>query len=204
MMPFQAIFEETMPRRKLKSDEVELWERVAKSATPLNLPHHVKSMAKPKPKVNPKKNEKFELNNFEIGVNANQKIAKNDLKPSISSVLENAPIQMDYKSFKKMKRGKSTPEATFDLHGMTVTQAHAALIHFLVSSYSKNMRLVLVITGKGKFQTDTGPIPRQVGILRHQVPQWLRMPPLRDKILQVTEAHGKHGGGGAYYVYLRK
>ena len=80
MMPFQAIFEETMPRRKLKSDEVELWERVAKSATPLNLPHHVKSMAKPKPKVNPKKNEKFELNNFEIGVNANQKIAKNDAR----------------------------------------------------------------------------------------------------------------------------
>ena len=76
MKPFQAIFEETMPRRKLKSDEVELWERVAKSATPLNLPYHVNSMAKPKPKVNPKKNENFELNKFEIGVNANQKIAK--------------------------------------------------------------------------------------------------------------------------------
>ena len=62
----------------------------------------------------------------------------------------------------------------------------------------------LVITGKGKIQKDTGPIPRQVGILRHQVPQWLRMPPLRDKVLQVSEAHGKHGGSGAYYVYLRK
>lgn len=111
---------------------------------------------------------------------------------------------MDYKSFKKMKRGKSTPEATFDLHGMTVAQAHSALIHFLMTSYSRNMRLVLVITGKGKFQKDTGPIPRQVGILRHQVPQWLRMPPLRDKVLQVSEAHGKHGGSGAYYVYLRK
>jgi DNA-nicking Smr family endonuclease len=111
---------------------------------------------------------------------------------------------MDYKSFKKMKRGKSTPEAMFDLHGMTVAQAHSALIHFLMTSYTRNMRLVLVITGKGKFQKDTGPIPRQVGILRHQVPQWLRMPPLRDKVLQVTEAHGKHGGSGAYYVYLRK
>jgi DNA-nicking Smr family endonuclease len=161
-------------------------------------------VAKPKPKVNSKKKEKFELNNFEIGVNATQKSVKNDLKPSISSALENAPVQMDYKSFKKMKQGKSTPEATFDLHGMTVAQAHAALIHFLMTSYSRNMRLVLVITGKGKFQKDTGPIPRQVGILRHQVPQWLRMPPLRDKVLQVSEAHGKHGGSGAYYVYLRK
>ena len=193
-----------MPRRKLKSDEVELWEQVAKTATPLSLPQYVNSVAKPKPKVNSKKKEKFELNKFEIGANAAQKSVKNDLKPSISTVLESASVQMDYKAFKKMKRGKSTPEASFDLHGMTVAQAHAALIHFLMTSYSRNMRLVLVITGKGKFQKDKGPIPRQIGILRHQVPQWLRMPPLRDKVLQVSEAHGKHGGSGAYYVYLRK
>ena len=150
------------------------------------------------------KNDQFQLNRFEIGEKATQKSVQNDLKPSISTALDSAPVQMDYKSFKKMKRGKSTPEATFDLHGMTVAQAHSALIHFLMTSYTRNMRLVLVITGKGKFQKDTGPIPRQVGILRHQVPQWLRMPPLRDKVLQVTEAHGKHGGSGAYYVYLRK
>lgn len=193
-----------MPRRKLNSDEVELWEQVAKSATPLKLPQNIKTVAKPKPKKTIKQTEKFELNNFEVGEKVAQKSAKNDLKPSISTALENAPVQMDYKSFKKMKRGKSTPEATFDLHGMTVAQAHSALIHFLMTSYSRNMRLVLIITGKGKFQKDTGPIPRQVGILRHQVPQWLRMPPLRDKVLQVSEAHGKHGGSGAYYVYLRK
>ena len=193
-----------MPRRKLKSDEVELWEQVAKSATPLKLPQSIKTVAKPKPNKPIKQTEKFELNKFEVGEKAAQKSVKNDLKPSISTALENAPVQMDYKSFKKMKRGKSTPEATFDLHGMTVAQAHSALIHFLMTSYSRNMRLVLVITGKGKFQKDTGPIPRQVGILRHQVPQWLRMPPLRDKVLQVSEAHGKHGGSGAYYVYLRK
>ena len=193
-----------MPRRKLKSDEVELWEQVAKSATPLKLPQSIKTAAKPKPNKPIKQTEKFELNNFKVGEKVEQKSVKNDLKPSISTALENAPVQMDYKSFKKMKRGKSTPEATFDLHGMTVAQAHSALIHFLMTSYSRNMRLVLVITGKGKFQKDTGPIPRQVGILRHQVPQWLRMPPLRDKVLQVSEAHGKHGGSGAYYVYLRK
>ena len=193
-----------MPRRKLKSDEVELWEQVAKSATPLKLPQSIKTVAKPKPNKPIKQIEKFELNKFEVGEKAAQTSVKNDLKPSISTALENAPVQMDYKSFKKMKRGKSTPEATFDLHGMTVAQAHSALIHFLMTSYSRNMRLVLVITGKGKFQKDTDPIPRQVGILRHQVPQWLRMPPLRDKVLQVSEAHGKHGGSGAYYVYLRK
>jgi DNA-nicking Smr family endonuclease len=193
-----------MPRRKLKSDEVELWQQIAKSATPLKLSKNVNTVAKPQSKVAEVKNDQFQLNRFEIGEKATQKSVQNDLKPSISTALDSAPVQMDYKSFKKMKRGKSTPEATFDLHGMTVAQAHSALIHFLMTSYIRNMRLVLVITGKGKFQKDTGPIPRQVGILRHQVPQWLRMPPLRDKVLQVTEAHGKHGGSGAYYVYLRK
>ena len=193
-----------MPRRKLKPDEVELWQQIAKSATPLKLPKNVNTLAKPQSKVAEVKNDQFQLNRFEIGEKATQKSVQNDLKPSISTALDSAPVQMDYKSFKKMKRGKSTPEATFDLHGMTVAQAHSALIHFLMTSYTRNMRLVLVITGKGKFQKDTGPIPRQVGILRHQVPQWLRMPPLRDKVLQVTEAHGKHGGSGAYYVYLRK
>ena len=193
-----------MPRRKLKSDEVELWQQIAKSATPLKLSKNVNTVAKPQSKVAEVKNDQFQLNRFEIGEKATQKSVQNDLKPSISTALDSAPVQMDYKSFKKMKRGKSTPEATFDLHGMTVAQAHSALIHFLMTSYMRNMRLVLVITGKGKFQKDTGPIPRQVGILRHQVPQWLRMPPLRDKVLQVTEAHGKHGGSGAYYVYLRK
>ena len=51
---------------------------------------------------------------------------------------------------------------------------------------------------------DTGPIPQRMGALRHQVPQWLRMPPLSHAVLQVTEAHLKHGGAGAYYVYLRR
>lgn len=193
-----------MPRRKLKSHELELWQQIAKSATPLKLPKNVNTVAKPQSKIAEVENDQFQLNRFEIGEKATQKSVQNDLKPSISTALDSAPVQMDYKSFKKMKRGKSTPEATFDLHGMTVAQAHSALIHFLMTSYTRNMRLVLVITGKGKFQKDTGPIPRQVGILRHQVPQWLRMPPLRDKVLQVTEAHGKHGGSGAYYVYLRK
>jgi DNA-nicking Smr family endonuclease len=66
------------------------------------------------------------------------------------------------------------------------------------------LRLVLVITGKGKPAPDHGPIPTRTGVLRHQVPHWLRMAPLGPAVLQVTESHLKHGGGGAYYVYLRR
>jgi DNA-nicking Smr family endonuclease len=41
-------------------------------------------------------------------------------------------------------------------------------------------------------------------VLRHQVPVWLQQPPLGAMVLQVAEAHLKHGGSGAYYVYLRR
>jgi DNA-nicking Smr family endonuclease len=47
-------------------------------------------------------------------------------------------------------------------------------------------------------------MPNRLGVLKHQVPLWLAMPPLASVVLQVTEASRGHGGSGAYYVYLRR
>jgi DNA-nicking Smr family endonuclease len=91
-----------------------------------------------------------------------------------------------------------------DLHGMTIAEAHPELVAFILNSHAMGRRLVLVITGKGKDRDDGGPIPTRFGVLRHQVPQWLALPPLAQAILQVTPAHLRHGGHGAYYVYLRR
>ena len=90
----------------------------------------------------------------------------------------------------------------------------ARIVHYLgiahehqcpaLRAQAQGKRLVLVITGKGK-NTDTGgPIPTRNGVLRHAVPQWLGMAPLSGLVLQITQAHVRHGGGGAYYVYLRR
>jgi len=111
---------------------------------------------------------------------------------------------MDKRAFRRLKRGQTKPEARLDLHGMTVNAAHSALTSFVHSAHASGKRLVLVITGKGRSVNDDGPIPSRVGVLRHQVPQWLNMPPLSPLILQVTQAHQRHGGGGALYVYLRR
>ncbi len=115
-----------------------------------------------------------------------------------------APISMDKKAFLKMKRGKSAPEGKLDLHGMTADAAHGALTSFILSAQAKGKRLVLVITGKGRASDDTGPIPARPGILRQHVPRWLELPPLKSAILQVSQAHQRHGGSGAYYIYLRR
>lgn len=124
--------------------------------------------------------------------------------PGISERMARQPVQMDKKAFGRLKRGKLLPEGKIDLHGMTMEQAHPALTGFLLRAHGEGKRLVLVITGKGKSKPDDGPIPTRRGVLKHQVPQWLAMAPLRSVVLQVAEAHLKHGGTGAYYVYLRR
>lgn len=128
-----------------------------------------------------------------------------DLAPTPAESLATQPLRMGHKTHRQMTQGKLRPEARIDLHGMTLAVAHPALIQFLMTSHARGFRLVLVITGKGRSAgPDTAPMPVRPGALRHNVPQWLRMMPLARIVLQATPAHRRHGGEGAYYVYLRK
>ena len=115
----------------------------------------------------------------------------------------NSP-NMDKKNFKKLVKGKMEIEGTIDLHGLTADQAKIKLITFINHSYSLGKRLIIVITGKGKhkgFDEFQRPIN---GVLRQNLPEWLSGPSVSNKILQVTQAQPKHGGAGAFYVYLRR
>lgn len=96
------------------------------------------------------------------------------------------------------------PDARIDLHGLTLAEAHPRLLRFLLGAQAQGHRLVLVITGKGR-DADAGvgmPVPK--GILRHQLPHWLATPPLSQIVLDLRQAHYRHGGDGAFYVYLRR
>ena len=194
-----------MKRRGLSSSDKELWDRVTASATPL----HAKTAApdvgqKPLPR-NPKKaKSSTRIPDFEIGGNSKLTNIKNDLAPALSERLNAQPLRMDGKAYGRMKQGKLKPDAKLDLHGLTLADAHPTLVRFVMEGYARGLRLLLVVTGKGKHRDDDGPIPQPRGVLRHQVPQWLTAPPLGARVLQVTEAHLRHGGSGAYYVYLRR
>ena len=189
--------------RRLRPDELELWNRVAETAERMNRPRPKADMKPgPKPKVpTPQPNA---IPTFRIGDRASSNVKGNDLMSSVADQLHRAPLRMDRKTNTRMKRGKLGPEARIDLHGMTVDRAHPALTGFILRAAHEGLRLVLVITGKGKDRDDDGPIPVRRGVLRHQVPHWLSVPPLSQLILQVTTAHASHGGGGAYYVYLKR
>lgn len=125
-------------------------------------------------------------------------------RPAFAAPLGPASVQMDKKAFTRLKRGKLKPEGKLDLHGMTLERAHPALNRFILTAQAQGKRLVLVVTGKGKRRDDGGPIPTRTGVLRHQVLHWLDTPPLSQVVMQVSQAHISHGGGGAYYVYLRR
>lgn len=199
-------------RRSLRPEEAEIWAAVARTARPLHpgrqlflkevetpahaVPVHPETLP-------PHGHAQPRLPFFQLGEKT-RSASRVDLMQTPAQALAAAPLQMDAKTHGKMTRGKLTPEARIDLHGLTLSEAHPELIRFVLNAQSDGMRLVLVITGKGKRGEDIGPIPQRMGVLRHQVPQWLRLPPLGLAVLQVSEAHLKHGGSGAYYVYLRR
>ncbi|MBR9762024.1 MAG: DNA mismatch repair protein MutS [Rhodobacteraceae bacterium] len=195
-------------RRKLRPDELELWEKVAGSAErmhPEKRPALARPVKKPEAKAKPARDpEPAPIPTFRLGERATGGAVSHDVLDPIHDRLHRAPLRMDKKTHGKMTRGKMSPEARIDLHGMTVDRAHRALTGFILRCVSEDMRLVLVITGKGRRPEDDGPIPVRHGILRHQLPHWLSLPPLNQVVLQVTSAHQKHGGTGAYYIYLRR
>lgn len=195
------------PPRNLNSEERKLWQKVAETAQPMHARRH-SDTPKTEP-VSPQKTKtppppRDPIGAFQVGALSPAKGALHHLAPSIEDAVAAAPVQMDRKNYDRLRKGKMVPEAKIDLHGMTMSQAHPALVNFVMRNHGRGARLVLVITGKGKLADDGGPIPVRHGVLKHQVPQWLALPPLRGVVLQVTQAHQKHGGGGAYYVYLRR
>lgn len=109
----------------------------------------------------------------------------------------------DRSTAEKMRRGQMPVEATLDLHGMTLARAEPALAAFLARSQAQGLRLVLVVTGKGtRVDRDTGRIAE--GAIRREFPHWLNAEKNRHRIVAFRAAHIRHGGGGAFYVLLKK
>ncbi|PRY20698.1 DNA-nicking Smr family endonuclease [Aliiruegeria haliotis] len=197
--------------RTLSEDDLSLWQQVARTARPLKpttilaKPGHTLPDADPAPIDPPPKQPARTIPAFRVGEAARYDHSKgHNLTPTLEAQLTAQHVQMDRKTFGKMKKGKIRPDRKIDLHGMSLAQAHPALTRFILGAQADGCRLVLVVTGKGKVRDDPGPIPTPRGVLRNQVPSWLSLPPLGSVVLQVTDAHISHGGSGAYYVYLRR
>lgn len=117
--------------------------------------------------------------------------------PTETSTRADRLAGIDRRTADRLRRGKLVIEGRLDLHGRFQEDAHRALNTFIADSAAAGRRVVLVITGKGR-------VSEGGGVLRRNVPHWLRLPPCAPHVLAVVPAQPQHGGSGALYVMLRR
>lgn len=170
-----------MTRRTLSPEESRAWARVAATVKPIG----------PRAADLEELSAALESGRTELGApppDASGKPKKSDAPKSPAPPAERS-------GEKKVRRGKLSIAATFDLHGHTQVSAANALPSFLERQQADGARCVLVITGKGR---------EGQGVLRRNFLLWLESPGARRLVSGYAEAHPKHGGAGAFYVFLRK
>lgn len=94
-----------------------------------------------------------------------------------------------------IRRGQQKVEASLDLHGHSQDSAWRILPIFIQQHRARGAKCIIVITGKGK-QGD--------GVLRRNFLMWVESQEARGLVSSFALAHPRHGGGGAFYVYLRR
>ena len=133
----------------------------------------------------------------------------------VPSPLHKPPPQitgLDRRTTQKLTRGQVDIERRLDLHGTGIEMARVNLLSFLRSAQAIGARNVLVITGKGDSPfsrhtlhgADHFHSPERGGRLRRLVTEWFHESEFRSLVAGFQPAHPKHGGGGAYYVRVRR
>lgn len=193
-----------MPReRRLSRDELALWQSVARQAKPLHAERSspaAKSEPAAKPAASHDASAPATLGRDHAVQQRYEPAPSSRREPTLHAVKQgrhHAPSGIDRRSFTRLKRGQMPIDARLDLHGMTLTVAYGAVVGLVGHARRRGQRCLLIITGKGFALAGTG-------ALRRELPRWLETPPLSEQILAYTEAQPGHGGGGAFYVLLRR
>lgn len=96
---------------------------------------------------------------------------------------------------RNLRRGLYRVEAEFDLHGLNVVQAKAALATFLAQALERDMRCVRIVHGKGLRSGHRGPV------LKNVVSTVLQR---IATVVAYVSARPVDGGTGALYVLLSR
>ena len=103
---------------------------------------------------------------------------------------------------KRLTRGIVSPDSAIDLHGHTLSSAHAMLDDGLSRAIARGDRVLLLVTGKPPRPESERPHAR--GAIRAAIADWLAASRHADAIAAVRGAHPRHGGQGALYIVLRR
>ena len=95
---------------------------------------------------------------------------------------------------KHTKKNKVEPDLVLDLHGHTLYSAKLLLQKFISNSYEKNIRNILIVTGKGQ---------NNKGVLKQEVPKLLNDKFLNKFLVNFDVAPKQFGGEGALLVRIK-
>ena len=94
-----------------------------------------------------------------------------------------------------------------DLHGYTLENANKIIEDFITKSYEEKINKLIVVTGKGLHsQNEKDPyVSKNLSILKYSVPEFItNKKKLMNIIHEITDAKIEDGGGGAFYIFLKK
>jgi len=96
---------------------------------------------------------------------------------------------------------------SFDLHGLTLSDANKKIYELINSSYNQGINKLIIVTGKGiHSKNEKDPyVSKDYGILKHSVPEYIKNnSELMSMIIEIKDAKIEDGGGGAFYIFLKK
>ena len=94
-----------------------------------------------------------------------------------------------------------------DLHGYSLEEANKKIEKFIIESYVKKIKKIIVVTGKGLHsQNEKNPyVSKDFSILKYSIPEFIKSNQALVKMInKIEEASIVDGGSGAFYIYLKK
>ena len=118
----------------------------------------------------------------------------------------NSTEKLPNKDFKH-QQNKNLKVRSIDLHGYTLDEANKTIEDFINKAFSENINKLIVVTGKGLHsENEKDPyVSKDFGILKYSVPEFItNNASLMNMINEITDAKIEDGGGGAFYIFLKK
>ena len=107
----------------------------------------------------------------------------------------------------KFQKKTSLKTKSIDLHGYTLEEANRSIENFIFKSYEDGINKLIVVTGKGLHsQNEKDPyVSKNLSILKYSVPEFISNNQSLMKIIyEMQDAKIEDGGGGAFYIFLKK
>jgi DNA-nicking Smr family endonuclease len=176
-------------------DDLDLFYRAVSDVRPLapprqNEPRHETSSHVPPPAMRVRK---FEEEDRTLFLKALEGIVR--FQDEIPDGEDEALPRISASRLKQLRQGTIRIRMELDLHGLTRDQALESLGHFIDGAWRREMKAVLVITGKGNNSPGEP-------VLQAAVSGWLREKG-QKMVVEFAPAPQQMGGSGAYVVFIR-